>query len=115
MMLVVEQNRDTVWSSSSRLVQIALNCWFFSFVFRRYDKQTLLGLEEDGTRGRVAQENNTLLDKINRFVCSSVALKTRTNSGRSRFDSDKISQLTLLIVNISTKSGIICMLPYENA
>lgn len=86
----------------------------FSFVFRRYDKQTLLGLEEDGTRGRVAQENNTLLDKINRFVCSSMALKTRTNSGRSRFDSDKISQLTLLIVNISTKSGIICMLPYEN-
>lgn len=86
----------------------------FSFVFRRYDKQTLLGLEEDGTRGRVAQDN-TLLDKINRFVCSSVALKTRTNSGRSRFDSDKISQLTLSIVNISTKSGIICMLPYENA
>lgn len=97
-------------SPGSNIIKLLI----FSFVFRRYDKQTLLGLEEDGTRGRVAQENNTLLDKINRFVCSSVALKTRTNSGRSRFDSDKISQLTLLIVNISTKSGIICMLPYEN-
>lgn len=32
MMLVVEQNRDTVWSSSSRLVQIALNLIFRLFL-----------------------------------------------------------------------------------
>lgn len=56
-MLVVEQNWNKVWKSSSHLVQTALGCWF-SACFEKMQQIEVCWLEEEGTQPQLLMKLN---------------------------------------------------------